>query len=111
VAPFPPSFETRDIATDGTILHVRVGGTGPAVVLLHGFGDTGDMGAPLAAELVRDHQVIVPDLRGLGLSARPPGGYGKKTQGRDVARILDALNIGKTDLVRMDFRYSTSAQR
>jgi pimeloyl-ACP methyl ester carboxylesterase len=102
VAPFPSSFETRDIATNGTTLHVRVGGSGPAVVLLHGFGDTGDMWAPLAAELVGDHQVIVPDLRGLGLSAQPPGGYDKKTQGRDVAGILDALKIGKTDLVTHD---------
>ncbi len=45
------------------------GGQGPAVVLLHGFGDTGDMWAPLAAKLVPDHTVIVPDLRGMGLSA------------------------------------------
>ncbi len=39
---------------------------GPAVVLIHGFGDTGDMWAPLAAELARDHTVVVPDLRGMG---------------------------------------------
>jgi pimeloyl-ACP methyl ester carboxylesterase len=34
------------------------------VVLLHGYGETGDMWAPLAADLARDHTVIVPDLRG-----------------------------------------------
>src|SRR5678816_760167 len=55
VPPFPPSFTTRDIPSNGTTLHVRIGGSGPAVVLLHGFGDTGDMWAPLAANLVRDH--------------------------------------------------------
>lgn len=43
VAPFPPSFSAREISTNGTTLHVRVGGRGPLVVLLHGFGDTGDM--------------------------------------------------------------------
>ena len=100
--PFPPSFAERDIATNGTTLHVRVGGKGPAVVLLHGYGETGDMWAPLAADLMRDHTVIVPDLRGLGLSARPAGGYDKKTQGRDIAGLLDALKIGKVDLVTHD---------
>jgi len=78
---------------------VRVGGTGPAVILLHGYGETGDMWAPLAAVLVRDHTVIVPDLRGMGLSSRPPAGYDKKTQGEDIAGVLDALKIGKADLV------------
>ncbi len=39
VGSFPASFQTRDIATNGTTLHVRVGGSGPAVVLLHGYGE------------------------------------------------------------------------
>jgi pimeloyl-ACP methyl ester carboxylesterase len=51
---------------------------------------------------VRDHTVIVPDLRGIGLSERPAGGYDKKTQGQDIAGILDALKIGKVDLVTHD---------
>jgi pimeloyl-ACP methyl ester carboxylesterase len=42
------------------------GWTWPSVVMLHGFGDTGDMWAPAAAVLVRDHTVVVPDLRGMG---------------------------------------------
>jgi len=102
VEPFPPAFKTEMIAANGTKLYVRVGGTGPAVVLLHGYGETGDMWAPLAAQLARDHTVIVPDLRGMGLSERPAGGYDKKTQGQDIAGILDALKIGKVDLVTHD---------
>src|SRR5665213_491457 len=78
--PFPYGFRTRDIKTDGAVIHVRVGGHGPAVVLLHGFGDTGDMWAPLAAALAGDHTVIVPDLRGMGHSSHPEHGYDKKTQ-------------------------------
>ncbi len=70
--------------------------------MLHGFADTGDMWAPLAAALVHDHTVIVPDLRGMGLSSHPEGGYDKKTQGGDIARVLDSLNIQKTDLVTHD---------
>jgi pimeloyl-ACP methyl ester carboxylesterase len=102
VGSFPASFQTRDIATNGTTLHVRVGGSGPAVVLLHGYGETGDMWAPLAAELARNHRVIVPDLRGLGLSARPATGYDKKTQGEDVAGLLDALKVEHVDVVAHD---------
>ena len=52
VTPFPAAFHAQTIATNGTNLYVRVGGSGPVVVLLHGFGDTGDMWAPLAAVLV-----------------------------------------------------------
>lgn len=99
---FPETFRRRQIATNGTKLHVRVGGSGPAVVLLHGYGETGDMWVPLAQSLVRDHTVIVPDLRGLGLSAKPAGGYDKKTQGHDVAGILDRLAIERAAIVTHD---------
>jgi pimeloyl-ACP methyl ester carboxylesterase len=102
VQPYPASFRVQEIATNGTALHVRIGGKGPAVVLLHGYGETGDMWAPLAARLVGDHTVIVPDLRGMGLSARPSGGYDKKTQGHDIAGVLDALEIDRADLVTHD---------
>jgi pimeloyl-ACP methyl ester carboxylesterase len=102
VPPFPASFETRDIETNGATIHVRVGGQGPAVVLLHGYGETGDMWAPMAGELARDHTVVVPDLRGLGLSSKPEAGYDKKTQANDVAGVLDALHIDSADFVTHD---------
>ena len=102
VPPFPEGFRTETVATNGTSLHVRIGGAGPAVVLLHGYGETGDMWAPMAEDLARDHQVVVPDLRGMGLSARPAGGYDKKTQGHDIAGLLDALGIAAADLVTHD---------
>jgi pimeloyl-ACP methyl ester carboxylesterase len=93
---------TEMIKTDGATIHVRVGGKGPAVVMLHGFGDTGDMWAPLANALIKDHTVIVPDLRGMGLSSYPSAGYDKKTQGVDIATIMDRLNVQKADLVTHD---------
>ncbi|CAN5275117.1 alpha/beta hydrolase [soil metagenome] len=102
IIPFPADFQIKDITTGDVTLHVRLGGKGPAVVLLHGYGETGDMWAPLAAELERDHTVIVPDLRGMGLSSQPPGGYDKKTQGGDINGLLDALKISKADLVTHD---------
>jgi pimeloyl-ACP methyl ester carboxylesterase len=103
VKPFPADFKVQDIATNGVTIHVRVGGKGPAVVLLHGYGETGDMWEPMAVELAKDHTVIVPDLRGLGLSSKPTsGGYDKKTQGGDVAGVLDSLGVTKVDLVTHD---------
>ena len=102
IKPYPPNFRARKIAANGVPLYVRVGGAGPAVVLLHGYGETGDMWAPLAAELAKDHTVIGPDLRGMGLSDRPEAGYDKKTQGRDIAGVLDALSIDRADLVTHD---------
>ena len=102
VVPFAPAFHTQEITTNGTTIHVRVGGKGPAVTLLHGYGETGDMWGALANDLVKDHTVVVPDLRGMGLSTKPAGGFDKKNQGKDVSGVLDALKIGKTDLVTHD---------
>ena len=102
VQPFPHGMRIEEIETDGATIHTRVGGQGPAVVMLHGFGDTGGMWAPLAAALVANRTVVVPDLRGMGLSSHPDRGYDKKTQGNDVARVLDALKIDKAQLVTHD---------
>lgn len=102
VKPFPTDFKVRDITTNGTTIHVRVGGHGPAVTLLHGFGDTGDVWAPLAAVLEANHTVVVPDLRGMGLSSHPADGYDKKTEAADIAGVLDSLKIDQTSIVAHD---------
>jgi len=99
---FPASFAVRNITTNGATLHVRSGGAGPAVVLLHGYGETGDMWAALAADLARDHTVIVPDLRGLGLSSKPGTGFDKKTQAGDVSGVMAALGVQQADVVAHD---------
>src|SRR2546428_7025314 len=89
VPSFPANFKTRTISTPGAQIFVRVGGQGPAVVLLHGYGETGDMWAPLAARLARGHTLIVPDLRRLGLSSPPARGYGQETPARHLAAVPD----------------------
>ena len=99
---FPAEVRTQEITTNGATIHVRVGGKGPAAVLIHGYGETGDMWSPMAADLMRDHTVVVPDLRGLGLSSKPAGGFDKKTQAGDIAGVLDKLGIKSADLVTHD---------
>jgi pimeloyl-ACP methyl ester carboxylesterase len=102
VIPYPAAFTTREVPVNGATIHVRLGGHGPAVILLHGFGDTGDMWEPLAIALMKDHTVIVPDLRGMGLSSHPEGGYTKKEQAGDVAAVLDAVHAQQAAVVSHD---------
>jgi pimeloyl-ACP methyl ester carboxylesterase len=102
VQPFPSAFKTQTIQAGDAALHVVTGGHGPAVVLLHGFGDTGAMWSPLAARLAAHHTVVVPDLRGMGLSSHPAGGYDKWTQAGDVRAVLDKLGIDHAVVVGHD---------
>jgi pimeloyl-ACP methyl ester carboxylesterase len=60
------------------------------------------MWVPMALDLARDHTVVVPDLRGIGLSSKPAGGFDKKSQAADLAGVLDELKIDCADLVTHD---------
>jgi pimeloyl-ACP methyl ester carboxylesterase len=102
VVPFSSRFTESLINVGNAEQYVRTGGSGPAVLLLHGFGETGDMWQPLAEILVADHAVIVPDLRGMGLSTHPEDGYEKTSQARDLAAILDRLAVDQVNLVTHD---------
>lgn len=100
---FPSSFKSQTITmADGAKIFVRSAGTGPAVVLIHGFGDTGDMWAPLAKELAKSHLVIVPDLRGMGKSSKAASGYDKRSQAVDIRTVVTALKQDKTAVVGHD---------
>lgn len=101
-ARFPAGFRVQDVNVRDVTLHVRIGGSGPAVVLIHGFGESGDMWSPLAAHLVRDHTVIVPDLRGMGRSSKPKDGFSKFNQADDIASVMDALHVSRADFVAHD---------
>ncbi len=99
----PPGFATQAITVaDGVTIFVRTGGSGPPVVLLHGYGETGDMWAPLAAELAKTHSVIVPDLRGMGLSSRPATGYDKRTEATDIRAVVTKLGFDRASVVGHD---------
>src|SRR5260221_14407536 len=85
----PASFQSRTIhSPEGADIFVRWGGKGPVVLLLHGYAENSDSWAPLAADLMQDHTVVVPDLRGIGRSSKPAGGYDKKTQAKDIRAVV-----------------------
>src|SRR5271154_5952808 len=99
----PAAFKARTVASpDGTGIFVRSAGAGPVVVLLHGYAETSDSWAPLAAELVKNYTVVVPDLRGIGRSSRPAGGYDKKTQAADIRAVVTALGYDRASVVSHD---------
>ena len=87
---------------EGADIYVRSGGSGPVVLLIHGYGDTGDMWGPLASVLARTHTVIVPDLRGMGRSSHPAGGYDKRTQAADLRAVVQKLGHDRTAVVGHD---------
>jgi len=91
---------------DNEPINVAVGGSGPAVVLLHGFPQTHYMWRYVATELAADHTVIVPDLRGYGESAKPveagPHTYSKRTMALDIVTIAQALGHDRFGMIGHD---------
>jgi pimeloyl-ACP methyl ester carboxylesterase/uncharacterized RmlC-like cupin family protein len=99
----PSSFQAKTVhSPEGADIFVRWGGKGPVVVLLHGYAENSDSWAPLAADLMKDHTVVVPDLRGIGRSSKPAGGYDKKTQAKDIRAVVTALGYDRTVVVAHD---------
>jgi haloacetate dehalogenase len=85
-------FEERRCAVGEATYLVSVGGTGPPLLLLHGFPETHACWHLVAPELASAHQVIAPDLRGYGASEAPPGGpHGEGYSKREMAAELVAL--------------------
>jgi pimeloyl-ACP methyl ester carboxylesterase len=99
----PSAFKSQTIHSPaGADIFVRSAGNGPVVVLIHGYAETSDSWAPLATELVKTYTVIVPDLRGIGSSSRPAGGYDKKTQAADIRAVVTTLGFDRTFIVSHD---------
>ena len=90
-----PGFETRFFETEGARIHARIGGNGPPLVLIHGFPQTGAEWHRIAPTLAKHFTLIIPDLRGYGLSSAPKGDaklYAKRVMGADILALLDQLN-------------------
>ena len=98
--------ETR-IKTSGAEIHLRVGGKGPPLLLLHGFPQTHLMWHRVAPVLAERFTVVCPDLRGYGASAKPEGGadhaaYAKRAMAQDMVEVMAALGFERFQLVGHD---------
>ncbi|MES9603037.1 alpha/beta fold hydrolase [Actinomadura sp. NPDC000929] len=87
---------------EGVSLNAAVGGSGPPIVLLHGFPQTHLMWRHVARDLAADHTVIVPDLRGYGESDKPSDGYSKRTMAADTVALARALGHDRFALAGHD---------
>jgi pimeloyl-ACP methyl ester carboxylesterase len=98
------AVEHRHVALpDGTRLHVAEAGSGPPVVLLHGWPQHWWSWRRVLPALAADRRVLCPDLRGLGWSDAPPGAYAKEDWATDVIALLDALGLRRVDLAGHDW--------
>jgi len=99
----PSTFQAKTIhSPEAADIFVRWGGKGPVVVFIHGYAENSDSWAPLAADLMKDHTVVVPDLRGIGKSSKPEAGYDEKTQAKDIRAVVTGLGYDKTSVVAHD---------
>jgi len=101
-ADFGPGFEVKRIPVDGATISAAVGGSGPPVVLLHGYAETSLMWRPLAKTLAPRNTVIAPDLPGIGDSSVPATGIDMKTSAERVHAAVKALGYTKVRVVGHD---------
>jgi pimeloyl-ACP methyl ester carboxylesterase len=101
-ADFGPGFKTQSVAVDGGTVSVTVGGSGPPVVLIHGYAETSRMWRPLAKVLAPRFTVIAPDLPGIGDSSIPKTGIDMKTSAERVHAAVRSLGFQKVRVVGHD---------
>jgi pimeloyl-ACP methyl ester carboxylesterase len=101
-ADFGPGFKTQSVAVDGGTVSVTVGGSGPPVVLIHGYAETSRMWKPLAKMLAPRFTVIAPDLPGIGDSSIPKTGIDMKTSAERVHAAVRSLGYSKARVVGHD---------
>ena len=90
-----PGFASRYVATEAGRLFARIGGSGPPLLLAHGFPQTGAIWHRIAPALAARFTLVIPDLRGYGWSAAPASqggaGYTKRVMGADLVALMEEL--------------------
>jgi pimeloyl-ACP methyl ester carboxylesterase len=113
-APAPVGFKHQYAQVNGVKIHYVIGGKGEPLLLVHGFGQNWYMWNRLVPELSKHFTVIMPDLRGVGESGKPAGGYDKKTMATDLHELMKKLGYQHIDLAGHDIglmvAYAYSAQ-
>ncbi|MFF3501619.1 alpha/beta fold hydrolase [Streptomyces sp. NPDC003247] len=87
---------------NGIRLHYTRAGSGPLLVLLHGWPQTSLCWRPVLGELAATHTVVAPDLRGYGLSDKPATGYDKRQMASDIAELVRHLGFERAAVVGHD---------
>lgn len=90
-----PSATSAVHRINGADLYVETRGSGPPLVVLHGFFGCGATWSPHVERLAERYQLIVPDLRGHGRSSFPDGKFSHRQTGRDVLGLLDKLGLSR----------------
>lgn len=98
----PKGFTREQVALPDFKMNVYKGGSGDPVVLIHGMGESALMWEPAMKSLLQNYTVIVPDLRGAGLSEAPESGYSKAEMATDVKALLDHYQIKSAHIVGHD---------
>src|SRR6202171_3361991 len=101
-AHFGPGSTTQAVAVDGGVVSVTLGGSGPPVVLIHGYAETSRMWKPLAKVLAPRFTVIAPDLPGIGESSIPKDGIDMKNSAERVHAAVRSLGYSKVRVVGHD---------
>jgi pimeloyl-ACP methyl ester carboxylesterase len=87
---------------NGARIHYLIDGSGPPVVLLHGYAQTSHMWRPLIDKLASTHTVVAPDLRGAGRSSTPATGYTKAELAQDIHALARKLRFEQIQIVGHD---------
>jgi pimeloyl-ACP methyl ester carboxylesterase len=98
-----PGVTHRDVSVRGVRLHVAQAGSGPALLLLHGWPQHWWSWRHLIGPLAEHYSVIVPDLRGWGWSDAPPGDYAKATFADDILALLDHEGLERVRILAHDW--------
>lgn len=98
----PSNFKHQTAGVNGVTIHYVIGGVGDPLVLIHGFGQNWYMWNRLLPELSKHFTVIAPELRGVGESSKPEGGYDKKTMAVDIHELVKKLGYKSIRLAGHD---------
>jgi pimeloyl-ACP methyl ester carboxylesterase len=102
-------FATKMVRVNGVTLHVAEAGRGSPVLLLHGYPQSGEAWRFVAPELRKSHRVIIPDLRGMGLSEAAKGGYDLGNVAEDMHQLVLSMHIEKVMIVGHDWGAAVGA--
>src|SRR5947209_4827051 len=105
----PLGFTTRTVSANGIDLHVAEGGSGRPLVLLHGYPQSGEIWRAVSARLAQHRRVVIPDLRGMGLSAIATDGYELPDLAEDIHQLVTALGFSDVDVIGHDWGAAVGA--